>query len=181
MPSGRIEVICGCMFSGKTARLIALLRAAEAAGQRVIAFTHALDTRYAGAALATHDGLRFPARVAARVEAVRAGCGACDVIGVDEGQFFGAELAELCEELLRLERRVIVAGIDHDAWGRPFAPFPRLKELAAEVTHLTMPCARCGAPSPFTQRITPIVGGSMVGGPGEYEPRCRRCFVALPE
>lgn len=181
MPDGRIEVICGCMFAGKTARLIASLRAAEAAGLRVVAYKHALDMRYAEAALATHDGLRFPACVAAGAQALRSGSGAFDVAGVDEGQFFGAELAGLCEEWARLGRRVIVAGIDNDAWGRPFAPFPRLKELAAEVTHLTMPCTRCGAPSPFTQRITPILGGSMVGGPGEYEPRCRLCFVALPE
>lgn len=180
MRDGRIEVICGCMFAGKTARLIGLLRAAEAGGRRVIAFKHALDTRYAGAALATHDGLRFPAGVVAGTVELRMGLGACDVIGIDEGQFFGSALVEVCDEQMRLGRRVIVAGIDNDAWGRPFAPFPRLKELAAEVTHLTVPCTRCGAPSPYTQRITPIVGGSMVGGPGEYEPRCGRCFVALP-
>jgi thymidine kinase len=175
---GRIVVICGCMFSGKTARLIDRLQAAESAGKRVAAFKHALDRRYDADHLRTHDGRSFQARAVpdvAEIEATDA-----EVVGVDEAQFFGRGLIAACRSLAACGREVVVSGIDHDAWGQPFPPLPELKAVAADVEWLAAPCAKCGRPSPYSQRVVPVRDGNMVGGPESYEPRCRDCFTPLP-
>jgi len=168
------------MFAGKTARLIERLYAARAAGRSTLAVKHPLDDRYDPTELATHDGRRFPARTLPDAAALLAAAGDAEVVGIDEGQFFGPALVAACESLRRRGCRVIVAGIDHNAWGRPFPPFPQLKAVADEVEILHVPCTVCGAPARYSQRMTPVVDGRMVGGPGEYEPRCARCFIPLP-
>lgn len=173
-------MICGCMFVGKTARLIERLRAAEAAGRRVLAFKHTLDTRYATDALATHDNLRFPAEATSDPTVIEARAARADVIGIDEGQFFGRTLAGVCEALRQRGQHVVVAGIDHDTWGQPFPPLPQLKGIADNIEVMHTPCRACGAPACYSQRITPVVDGQMVGGPEAYEPRCAKCFVPLP-
>lgn len=177
---GRLTVICGCMFSGKTARLITHLEAARAAGRRVLACKHRLDTRYDPAHLATHDGHSFAAvPVANATEFLRvATCAA--VVGIDEAQFFGGALVSACETLRESGIAVIVAGIDHDAWGRPFPPLPELCRRADEVEWFHAPCTVCGRPAPYSQRMVPVVNNQMVGGPAEYEPRCSAHFTPLP-
>jgi thymidine kinase len=177
--AGRIEVICGCMFSGKTARLIDRLAAAAGRGLPTAAFKHVLDVRYDSCHLATHDGRRCEAvAVGDAGEIVQRSAGA-DVIGIDEAQFFGAALITMCTTLRDLGRHVIVAGIDHDAWGHPFTPLPELKELADAVEVLHVPCRVCGRPARYSQRMVPVRDGNMVGGPAEYEPRCAACFQPL--
>jgi thymidine kinase len=173
--AGRIEVICGCMFSGKTARLIDRLAAAAGRGLPPAAFKHVLDVRYDSCHLAPHDGRRCEA---VAVEIVQRSAGA-DVIGIDEAQFFGAALITMCTTLRDLGRHVIVAGIDHDAWGHPFTPLPELKELADAVEVRHVPCRVCGRPARYSQRMVPVRDGNMVGGPAEYEPRCAACFQPL--
>lgn len=168
------------MFAGKTARLIERLAAAQTAGRAVVAFKHTLDTRYAPDALATHDSRRFPARAVASAEEIRARAGRAEVIGIDEAQFFGRALVAVCAALREAGRAVLVAGIDHDTWGQPFPPLPELRELADQVELRTPACRVCGRPARFSQRLTPIVDGQLVGGLGDYEPRCGRCFVAAP-
>ncbi len=103
-----------------------------------------------------------------------------EVLGIDEAQFFGRELVRVCWEFRAVGCDVIVAGIDHDAWGQPFPPLPRMIALADEVERLEAPCTVCGRPSPFSQRMVPVVAGEMVGGPGQYEPRCVAHFKPLP-
>jgi thymidine kinase len=169
------------MFAGKTARLIQRLQAAKAAGRRVSAFKHPLDSRYAPTELATHDGRRFPAQTVPDAAMVEVRAAAAEVVGIDEGQFFGPELLEICESLRKQGRHVIVAGIDHDTWGQPFAPFPQLKEVADSVELLHTPCRVCGEPARYSQRMIPVVDGQMVGGPEAYEPRCANCFVPLDQ
>jgi thymidine kinase len=169
------------MFAGKTARLIDRLRAAETAGRRTLAIKHAVDDRYRAGELATHDGRRYPATVcrnAAEVAAVAAAQHA-QVVGIDEVQFFGRELAEICRALVAGGVDVIAVGLEHDAWGRPFPPVPQLAELADRVTVMTAACGLCGAAAHFTQRMTPVIDGDMIGGPGDYEPRCQACFRPL--
>lgn len=180
---GRIELICGCMFAGKTARLIERLRTAEATGRRTLAIKHFIDNRYGTCELATHDGRRYAATVcrdAAEVADVATAHQAA-VVGIDEAQFFGRELAEVCRVLAAGGVDVIAVGLEHDAWGRPFPPVPQLAELADSVTVMTVPCGVCGADAHFTQRMTPVVDGDMIGGPGDYEPRCAACFRPLEQ
>jgi thymidine kinase len=176
MRRGRIEVVCGCMFAGKTAYLIGRLRAGRDRGLRVGAFRHASDSRYHADHLATHDGLCFEAAFIASPDGLlTAACG-LDLVGVDEAQFFGAALAGVCLRLARRGADVIAVGIDYDVRGRSFPPLPRLKRVADEVRVMTAPCVGCGQAARFSQRTSPLRGRDWVGGPGDYEPRCGDCF-----
>jgi thymidine kinase len=177
MTTGRVEVIAGCMFAGKTAELIDRLRRGAEAGLRVRAFKHRLDARYRAIELATHDGRAYPALAVSDVAAIAEAARELDVLGVDEAQFFGPPIVELCAELRTAGKRVIVVGIDFNIRGRPFRPFPELKAMADEVCIMHHPCDGCGAPAVYSQRIAPIVDGNMVGGRAEYSPRCEACFV----
>lgn len=177
---GRLVVICGCMFAGKTARLIAQLRQAVADGRHAMAFKHRLDTRYDPAHLCTHDGLSFEARALADAAEVLLAGAHAEVIGIDEAQFFGHRLTRVCTELASAGHEVVVAGIDHDAWGQPFPPLPQLAAAADVVEHMQAPCTVCGQPAGLSQRMVPVRDGQMVGGPREYEPRCAAHFTPLP-
>jgi len=168
------------MFAGKTARLIQRLRESRADGRRVVACKHRLDDRYDPNQLRTHDGWAFEAVAVCAAGEILAVAEAAEVVGVDEAQFFGLALVPVCSELTRAGRVVIVAGIDHDAWGQPFPPLPQLKQLADEVESRSAPCTVCGRPARFSQRMVPVVDGRMVGGPGQYEPRCLAHFRPLP-
>ncbi|MHC4067105.1 MAG: thymidine kinase [Planctomycetota bacterium] len=178
-PKGRIEVIAGSMFSGKTERLIARLRAAQKRGQRVGAFKHQIDDRYDPDHLITHTQDRFPAvRVPGAAEIVSRG-GGMDTVGIDEGHFFGRPLIATVEQLAGSASRVIIVGLEYDAWGRPFLPMADLMERADEVLHMYACCRVCGGQARYTQRMVPLNSNIMVGGADSYEPRCQRCFQPL--
>lgn len=179
-PDAGLVVITGCMFAGKTARLIDRLAAAGAAGRRVLACKHRLDARYHPTRLATHDGRSLDAVAVADAAEVAARAAAADVVGVDEAHFFGRPLLGVARALRAAGRAVVVAGIDRDAWGQPFPPLPELVGIADEVERLHAPCAVCGRPAVYSQRMVPVIGGQMVGGPGEYQPRCPEHFAPLP-
>ncbi len=167
------------MFSGKTERLIERLRAAQQAGRRVLAVKHRIDDRYDPTHLVTHRNDRFDAIRAADAAEVERLAADVDVVGIDEGHFFGRPLIDAAERMRRRGRRVIIVGIDHDAWGRPFTPMPELAATADECVATTAPCARCGAAARYSQRLTAVDTPFMVGGADCYEPRCDRCFVPL--
>jgi thymidine kinase len=176
---GRLEVICGPMFSGKTTELIRRATDAHTRGLTVRAFKPAADTRYADSALVTHAGGSFPARAlptAADLEAAEPG----GVLAIDEAHFFGAPLLEPVLRLIAAGTRVILAGIERDHRGQPFEPFPSLLCHADEVLKLTGVCAACGGPAIHSQRLTPDPRAIVVGGRGQYEARCRRCFQPGP-
>jgi thymidine kinase len=177
---GRLVVIRGCMFAGKTARLIERLRAARAAGQRVLGCKHRLDARYDPAHLRTHDGEWFEAVAVGQAGEILTRAAHVQVLGIDEGQFFGRPLIPVCQELVAVGCTLIVAGIDRDAWGQPFPPLPELAALADEVELMDAPCTVCGRPARFSQRVAPVIDGQMVGGPAEYQPRCPAHFTPLP-
>ena len=177
--AARLEVITGCMFSGKTERLIARLRAAQSRGQRVGAFKHVIDDRYGVGQLITHTQDQFPARHVGGADEVVAQSAELDTVGIDEGHFFGRPLVEAAGQLLAVGKQVIVAGIDHDAWGRPFVPMPQLAEMADQVHCLYTTCRVCGGQARYSQRMVPVDSNLMVGGAGLYEPRCLRCFEPL--
>lgn len=174
--SGWIEIICGSMFSGKTEELIRRLRRARIARQRVAVFKPALDTRFSSRAVVSHDDNSFHSTLVSRASDLLASTRDVDVVGIDEAQFFDAELVGVCEEMARAGVRVIVAGLDQDYLGRPFEPVPQLMAVAEYVTKLHAVCVACGGPASHSQRVVPGDERMMLGGAEQYEPRCRQCF-----
>jgi thymidine kinase len=177
---GRIEVITGPMFSGKSEELIRRLKRAEIARRRVICFKPDLDLRYHRTAIASHSAQTLAARTVANVEALKAELfpmiDQVEVIGVDEAQFFDASLVPLSLELMHLGKRVILAGLDTTFAGEPFPPVPDLMAVADEVVKLSAVCMQCGAPAVHTQRLGSNQSLVLVGAAGLYEARCRSCF-----
>jgi thymidine kinase len=176
---GRLVVIAGCMFAGKTTRLIAHLAAAQSAGRRVLAIKHQLDDRYDAVQLSTHDGRHFAGQAVPDADAIVPLAKRADVLGIDEMHFFWQPLVAVCRRLRESGKEVITAGIDHDAWGQAFPAVAALKDAADDVELLTTPCSVCGASARYSQRLQPVTDLTMVGGPGDYAPRCERCFEPL--
>jgi thymidine kinase len=179
--TGWIEVVCGSMFSGKTEELIRRLRRAEIAEQTVEIFKPVLDVRYRRDEVVSHDETARPSTPVDAAAQIVLMAGGADVVGVDEAQFFGADLVEVCRELARSGTRVVVAGLDQDFRGRPFEPIPQLMAVAEYVTKLHAICVECGAPANHSQRLTGETGQVLVGAGEAYEPRCRRCFDPPPD
>jgi len=179
---GWIEVICGSMFSGKTEELIRRVRRARIAKQNVQVFKPAIDTRYTVESVTSHNGLgveAVPVQSAEEIERqIRSDT---TVVAIDEVQFFGWEVTELCHRLADQGIRVICAGLDMDFRGEPFGPMPVLLAQAESVEKLQAICVMCGQPASRTQRLIdgqpaayddPII---LVGGSESYEARCRKC------
>ena len=174
---GWIEVIVGPMFSGKSEELIRRLRRAEIARQRVQIFKPLIDQRYAANEIVSHSGLGIRSEsVRTAVEALQMVAPRTEVVGIDEAQFLGEPILEVCKQLADTGKRVIVAGLDTDFLGRPFEPIPRLLAVAEEITKLLAICVRCGNPAVHTQRLVASEDLIVVGASGMYEARCRRCF-----
>jgi len=179
---GWIELICGSMFSGKTEELIRRVRRAKIARQHVQVFKPALDTRYTIEAVTSHNGLgveAVPVQSASEIEKLLQP--ETNVVAIDEAQFFGWDIIEVCQKLADRGIRVIVAGLDMDFRGEPFGPMPVLMAQAEHVEKLQAICVVCGGPASRTQRLIngqpaayddPII---LVGGSESYEARCRRC------
>jgi len=167
------------MFAGKTEHLIARLRRATADGRRVKAFKHVIDNRYDATHLVTHTQDRFDAVPVPSAAALLEQSADADVVAIDEGHFFKEALVPVVEALRARGVSVLIAGITHDAWGRPFEPMPRLIEMADEVVVRQSPCRVCGAPAPYTQRLSRVDSLHMVGGLDDYEPRCVEHFTPL--
>ncbi|MGA7316208.1 MAG: thymidine kinase [Silvibacterium sp.] len=177
---GRIEVITGPMFSGKSEELIRRLKRAQMAKRRVLCFKPDLDARYHLTAIASHSSQTLDAVTIANVEALKASLfpviDQIEVIGVDEAQFFDASLVPLSVELVHLGKRVILAGLDTTFAGEPFPPIPDLLAISDEVVKLSAVCMQCGAPAIHTQRLGSSQSLVLVGAAGLYEARCRGCF-----
>ena len=174
---GCIEVICGSMFSGKSEELIRRLRRAKIARQTVLAFKPVIDDRYDENEIVSHDDRRIDSiRVASAEEIVDHVGDGVDVVGIDEGQFMGNGLVDVCERLADAGVRVIVAGLDQDYLGRPFEPMPQLLAVAEYITKTLAVCMQCGRPANRTQRIIDSADRVVVGASDVYEARCRECF-----
>src|SRR5213593_3276254 len=174
--TGWIEVIVGSMYSGKTEELIRRLRRAQIARQRVEIFKPMIDDRFGHDAIVSHSELRIPSRSVKSARDVLRYAHEAQVIGIDEGQFLGPELVQVCEDLARRGKRVIVAGLDQDYAARPFEPMPQLLAVAEYITKTLAICMLCGSPANRTYRKKRRPGRVVVGGSDLYEARCRRCY-----
>ena len=173
---GRIEVICGSMFAGKTEELIRRLRRAQFAKQRIRIFKPAIDVRYAHDAVVSHDCNSISSNpVKDSSELLEIGHDV-EVVGIDEAQFFDDRLPQVCGELASRGIRVVVAGLDMDFKGQPFGPMPALCAIAEEVTKVHAICVRCGDLAYVSHRTVPGESRVLLGEKNEYEPLCRRCF-----
>ena len=172
--TGWIEVVTGCMFSGKTEELIRRVRRAQFARQPVVVFKPELDRRYSDDNVDSHSGQRIRSFLIKRAEEIPALVGDADVVAVDEAQFFDETLVGVCEALANAGRRVIVAGLDMDYQGRPFEPIPQLLAVAEYIQKMLAICVVCGNPADRSQRIIKGDTRVLVGETEAYEARCRK-------
>jgi thymidine kinase len=174
--TGWIEVIVGCMFSGKTEELIRRLRRAQIAKQRVEIFKPKIDTRYSPDHIMSHSDLKIPSTVVTASSEIIRLAGDAEVVGIDEGQFFDGGIVDVAETLANTGKRVIIAGLDQDYRGKPFEPMPQLLAVAEYITKTLAICMVCGNPADRTQRTSESNERVLVGAKDSYEARCRRCF-----
>ncbi|MEW9676382.1 thymidine kinase [Lentibacillus sp. L22] len=178
--TGWVEVICGSMFSGKSEELIRRVRRATYGNLSVRVFKPAIDDRYAGDAIVSHNGTSTIARPINHSKEIMENIDKhTDVVGIDEAQFFDDNIVAVVDELANKGIWVIVAGLDTDFRGEPFEPMPKLMALSETVTKLNAICPICGSPASRTQRLIdgkpasyddPVI---LVGASETYEPRCR--------
>ncbi len=176
---GWIEVICGPMFSGKSEELIRRLRRAMIARKRVQVFKPQIDDRYSAEEIVSHSDQRLGSTVVASGDEILSKLDwRTQVVGVDEANFMGPVLIDIANQLADSGKRVIIAGLDTDYMGRPFAPIPDLLAMAESITKTLAICMRCGNPAKQTQRLVESADLIVVGAAGMYEARCRACFEA---
>lgn len=179
---GWLEVICGCMFSGKTEELIRRINVLSYARKNIVVFKPKVDNRYSDTEIVSHSGARVPCRIVEKAQDIlNLVDDDVEVVAIDEIQFFDKDIVDVCEYLADKGIRVIVAGLDKDFRGESFGVMPELLTRAEFVTKLTAVCAKCGAPATRTQRLVdgkpasfedPVV---LIGAVEHYEPRCRHC------
>jgi thymidine kinase len=174
--TGWIEVIVGCMFSGKTEELIRRIRRAEIAKQNVAIFKPGIDTRYSTDHIVSHSDAKLRSTVVNTSAEIVALARNAQVVGIDEGQFFDMGIVEVAEKLANEGKRVIVAGLDQDYRGKPFEPMPQLLAVAEYITKTLAICVVCGNPADRTQRTSTASDRVLVGAKDSYEARCRSCF-----
>jgi thymidine kinase len=173
---GWIEVICGSMFSGKTEELIRRLKRAQFARQKVEIFKPTIDVRYDDSMVVSHDSNEIrstPVPAAANIPILADGC---DVVGIDEAQFFDDEIVRVCNDLANKGVRVIVAGLDMDFKGNPFGPMPNLMATAEYVTKVHAVCTRTGNLAQYSYRKSKNDNLVLLGEVDEYEPLSRAAF-----
>ena len=173
---GRIEVVCGSMFSGKTEELIRRLKRAKFARQRVEIFKPSIDTRYSDEEVVSHDQNAILSTPIDSSSSILLLASDIDVVGIDEAQFLDEGLVQVCNELANRGVRVIVAGLDMDFRGVPFGPIPALCAIADEVTKVHAICVKCGSLAYVSHRLVQSDKRVLLGETQEYEPLCRECY-----
>lgn len=183
---GWVEVICGCMFAGKTEELIRRIKVLEFAKQRIVAFKPKIDNRYSDTKIASHAGSMVESVIIESSDEILSHVDEnTQVVAIDEAQFFGEELCDVCNYLADQGIRVMCAGLDTDFRGEPFGVMSKLITQAEFVTKLTAVCTKCGSPATRTQRLVngqpahfndPLI---QVGAAEAYEARCRHCHEVI--
>ena len=173
---GRIEVVCGSMFSGKTEELIRRMKRAKFAKQRVEIFKPAMDVRYSVEDVVSHDQNSIPSTPIDTSSSILLLASNIDVVGIDEAQFLDQGLIDVCNQLANKGIRVIVAGLDMDFQGKPFGPIPGLCAIADEVVKVHAICVKCGALAYISHRLVDNDKRVLLGEKQTYEPLCRECY-----
>ena len=173
---GRIEVVCGSMFSGKTEELIRRMKRAKFAKQRVEIFKPAIDTRYSDNDVVSHDQNAIPSTPVDNSSSILLLSSDIDVVGIDEAQYMDMGLVDVCNQLAYRGIRVIVAGLDMDFKGVPFGPIPALCAIADDVTKVHAICVKCGNLAYVSHRLVENEKRVLLGETQEYEPLCRDCY-----
>ena len=176
---GRIEVVCGSMFSGKTEELIRRMKRAKFAKQKVEIFKPSLDTRYSVVDVVSHDQHSIPSTPIDSSSTIALLSSDIDVVGIDEAQFLDDGVVDVCNDLANRGVRVIVAGLDMDFQGKPFGPMPALCAIADEVTKVHAICVKCGALAYISHRLVANDKRVLLGEQMEYEPLCRECYQRI--
>ncbi|HET7179260.1 MAG TPA: thymidine kinase [Chryseosolibacter sp.] len=175
--AGWIEVISGCMFSGKTEELIRRLNRAIIAKQKVEIFKPVIDRRYHHEHIVSHNENAIRSTPVNFSSDILLLAGDCAVVGIDEAQFFDADIVDTCNTLANAGKRVIVAGLDMDYEGKPFGPMPQLLAVAEFVTKVHAICARTGQLASYSFRLTEDEQTIVLGEKGHYEARSRSAFI----
>ena len=173
---GRIEVVCGSMFSGKTEELIRRMKRAVFAHQKVEIFKPAIDTRYSDEDVVSHDSNSIRSTPVDSSASILLLSSDIDVVGIDEAQFLDDGLVDVCNQLANRGVRVIIAGLDMDVKGVPCGPIPALCAIADDVTKVHAICVKCGNLAYLSHRIVSGDKRVMLGEQTEYEPLCRECY-----
>lgn len=173
---GRIEVICGSMFSGKTEELIRRLRRAQFAKQKVEIFKPDIDVRYDELKVVSHSGQEIMSTPVPNSTNILLLANDVDVVGIDEAQFFDDELPNVCNTLANRGIRVIIAGLDMDFLGKPFGPIPGLLAIAEDVTKVQAICLECGELAYVSHRTHMNDKLVLLGETESYQPLCRNCY-----
>ena len=176
---GRLELLFGSMFSGKSEALLSRLKRAQIAKQTVLLFKPATDTRYSAKNVVSHDKNEMPAIVIQNADEIfdHLTDNSYHVIGIDEAQFFCNKLIDVCRKLADNGHRVIVAGLDQKFDGSAFGPMPYLACEADETVKLKAICVRCGDLAHRSYRKSIEEQTVMLGEKDQYEPLCRECYV----
>ena len=173
---GRIEVVCGSMFSGKTEELIRRMKRAQFAKQKVEIFKPSIDVRYSDEDVVSHDRNAIPSTPIDSSASILLLSSDVEVVGIDEAQFLDNHLPDVCNELASRGVRVIVAGLDMDFKGVPFGPIPALCAIADDVTKVHAICVKCGSLAYVSHRLVDNDKRVLLGETAEYEPLCRDCY-----
>lgn len=173
---GHIEVICGSMFSGKTEELIRRLNRALIAKQKVEIFKPAVDKRYHELDVVSHNENAIRSTPVQFADDIILLAGNCEVVGIDEVQFFDDRIVNVANVLANSGKRVILAGLDMDFEGNPFEPMPQLLAIAEYVTKVHAICMKCGELASYSYRLVEVKDKVVLGEKESYEARCRKCF-----
>jgi thymidine kinase len=173
---GWIEVICGSMFSGKTEELIRRLKRAQFANQKIEIFKPAIDQRYDDQMVTSHDSNQIPSTSVPAAANIPILANDCQVVGIDEAQFFDDEIVEVCNDLANRGMRVIIAGLDMDYQGNPFGPMPALMATAEYVTKVHAVCTQTGDLAHYSYRKSDQEDLVLLGEKQDYEPLSRGAF-----
>lgn len=170
-------MICGSMFSGKTEELIRRLRRAQFANQKIEIFKPSIDKRYSDVEVVSHDFHKIVSKPVRSASEMLDIAPEVEVVGIDEAQFFGEELVDVCQELADRGVRIIAAGLDTDYLGKPFGPMPRLMAVAEDVQKVHAICVRCGNLANHSHRLSKSSDLVVLGEKDLYEPLCRECYI----